>query len=662
MDLIGTFDIIETIGIFSAVKLPWVFLLCLSFLLSYTCWKNAYEYNTFAQCVTAIGGNEATIMISNEQAIPDNQIIPANITLRFIQGGTLNIATGKTVTINGHVDAGLYQIFEGDGSISFGSGAVKEVYPQWWGIDGSDDHLEIQMAFDSLPSDGGRVLLPDSEYALGGRITIPSYTTFSGVGPSTRLVLDDEVNDRLLVNSDRVGGNANIVIENLYIDGNKDGQSVIGPGEGDPWGNRGCLHLTNITNLVIRNCIIENAWAAGIEIMLCNNVIISGNRIHNSADDGIGVNYESFYVTVRDNIISDAGQGVTYGGPMGIEVQDGCHDFTIVGNVIRNSLDTGIYVGTHAGGPHCYHGTISANILRENEGTGISIVGIAGEIAHDITVVGNTIDAFVTGAANAACGIAFNEYVKNCIATGNVILNTLTWGIKVTADDCLVEGNFIYDNAGRGILIHTTSENIRVANNIFKNNATQIDDDGVNTVFNDQHSDLFMDVLAVSATHVRNNEDLSAGIPITFTIDAQPDVPRTLSGHFDAHANITAYTIVITGVDARGYTVVETLTEADGWDWETDNAFATITSIIMTARTGTGVGDTMDIGITDVLGLANTIYATGDVFKIKKNNANATVAGAQVDATYCTYDMAVIGLAGGDDFTIWYRSNLNSIL
>jgi len=98
-----------------------------------------------------------------------------------------------------------------------------------------------------------------------------------------------------------------------------------------------------------------------------------------------------------------------------------------------------------------------------------------------------------------------------------------------------------------------------------------------------------------------------------------------------------------------------------GWSGETSNAFATITSIKMTSRTGTGVGDTMDIGITDVLGLSNIIYETGDVYKIKKNNANAVVADAQVDIDYDTYDMSVIGLASGDDFTIWCRSNLNIV-
>lgn len=193
-------------------------------------------------------------------------------------------------------------------------------------------------------------------------------------------------------------------------------------------------------------------------------------------------------------------------------------------------------------------------------------------------------------------------------------------------------------------------------------NGVAIEDSGANnTIGYVRHTDLFMDVLATSATHVRSNEDLSAAAPITFTIDAQPDVPRTLSAHFDSHAQITAYTLEITGIDAKGNTITETKTESDGWDWETSNAFAVLTSVIMTSRTGTGVDDTMDLGITDVLGLSNVIWETGDVFKIKKNSANGIVAGAQVNVTYHTYDMSVIGLSATDDFTVWYRSNRNAI-
>ena len=52
----------------------------------------------------------------------------------------MNIANGKTLTLNGGVDAGLYQIFSwaGTGKVIMGPGSVKEVYPEWWGAKGDD--------------------------------------------------------------------------------------------------------------------------------------------------------------------------------------------------------------------------------------------------------------------------------------------------------------------------------------------------------------------------------------------------------------------------------------------------------------------------------------------------------------------------------------------
>lgn len=99
--------------------------------LGYTTWTNAYEYNTFEDTLTSIGGNEGTIMIASEQAVTDNLIVPANIMLRFIQGGTLNVSVGKTVTINGNVEAPPVEIFIGAGTV------VVNTYPQqdaWWGL------------------------------------------------------------------------------------------------------------------------------------------------------------------------------------------------------------------------------------------------------------------------------------------------------------------------------------------------------------------------------------------------------------------------------------------------------------------------------------------------------------------------------------------------
>ncbi len=166
----------------------------------------------------------------------------------------------------------------------------------------------------------------------------------------------------------------------------------------------------------------------------------------------------------------------------------------------------------------------------------------------------------------------------------------------------------------------------------------------------------YQDMLAATADYVRSNQALSGAVPITFTLDAQSDCPRSITWRFDTHAQITAFTLQITAVDARGNSQVETFTQANGWSGETSRAYATITSVILTARTGTGAGDTADIGIGSKVGLKRAIIATSDVFKVKKKNADYPAASYTVSPTYGTVDLSTGGaITGGDDFTIWYK-------
>ncbi len=181
-------------------------------------------------------------------------------------------------------------------------------------------------------------------------------------------------------------------------------------------------------------------------------------------------------------------------------------------------------------------------------------------------------------------------------------------------------------------------------------------------------SEHFRGVRAALATYIRAGEDLSAALPITFTIDAQPDVPRTITWAFVAHANITAYSISIVGTDAKGNAQTVTWTQAAGWSGETDIAFATITSITMSARTGTGAGDTINIGIGSKLGLAYDIAAAEDIYKVSKTPLATGIAvdytgaaNVTADATYDTVDVSTGGaIVDGDDFNIKYLSKANA--
>jgi hypothetical protein len=116
----------------------------------------------FSADIDAIGSSEETLIIHNQQNVTADKTVPSNITLKFQQGGSLSISSGKTVTINGHTEAGLYQIFYGSGTVVFGSGSVKEVYPQWWGAkgdDATDDTAAIQAAVNACLADSTRPLV-----------------------------------------------------------------------------------------------------------------------------------------------------------------------------------------------------------------------------------------------------------------------------------------------------------------------------------------------------------------------------------------------------------------------------------------------------------------------------------------------------------------------
>jgi hypothetical protein len=75
--------------------------------------------------------------ISGNITIDTNLTIPNNITLKFSNQAKLTIQGGVTVTINGYIDAGLWQIFVPTGTIK---GTIKNprLYAIWFGVTPDD--------------------------------------------------------------------------------------------------------------------------------------------------------------------------------------------------------------------------------------------------------------------------------------------------------------------------------------------------------------------------------------------------------------------------------------------------------------------------------------------------------------------------------------------
>jgi len=87
MNLNWIFDILVS----TAFEIPsWLSMLSLP-LIGYFCWHNVYDYNDLCDCVDALGANDATIFIPNQQDVDEDCTIPANIALTIIKGGSINI-------------------------------------------------------------------------------------------------------------------------------------------------------------------------------------------------------------------------------------------------------------------------------------------------------------------------------------------------------------------------------------------------------------------------------------------------------------------------------------------------------------------------------------------------------------------------------------------
>ena len=109
--------------------------------------------------------------------------VPNNVTLNFSQGGIISVQTGKTITINGGIKAGLYQIFSGSGTVA-GTPKIKEVYPQWFGAKGdgvTDDTQAIQAAINlAISSNKNTVSCTSGEYKISGALVNANLVTFAG--------------------------------------------------------------------------------------------------------------------------------------------------------------------------------------------------------------------------------------------------------------------------------------------------------------------------------------------------------------------------------------------------------------------------------------------------------------------------------------------------
>lgn len=115
-----------------------------------------------------------TIVVSTPMSI-NSATVPADRVLHIIKGGSIAVARGATLTINGPVSIGPYPVFPGEGKIRFAGLSVSEVLPEWWGAradSATDSTAALQAAIDALPLSGGVLRLSRGVYLTSSQIAV----------------------------------------------------------------------------------------------------------------------------------------------------------------------------------------------------------------------------------------------------------------------------------------------------------------------------------------------------------------------------------------------------------------------------------------------------------------------------------------------------------
>ena len=159
------------------------------------------DYDHSDDAITAIASANKTLLVTEAETCDVNFTVPANVMVKFERGGKWTINNGITVTFNGQIDAGLWQIFSctGTGKVTLNTGSTDEVYPEWWGAKGdgtTDDAAIFNTVLTQLNSSTVKIMrLNKAEYKITDTIIlykgisiIGRNNTYSSTSPQTKIL------------------------------------------------------------------------------------------------------------------------------------------------------------------------------------------------------------------------------------------------------------------------------------------------------------------------------------------------------------------------------------------------------------------------------------------------------------------------------------------
>lgn len=241
--------------------------------------------------------------------------------------------------------------------------------------DGIDDNIEINKAIQSLPEDGGEIVILDGTYNISSPILLnKNNTKISGNGKSTKLVRGwDSSSEEGIINIGAV--NVGCTIENIYLDGSSGTYSNT---------NNVGIFVSTDNNKISGNTI-GNSYSA---ILLSGNKeIVTDNNVFDS-DIGISLSSSNSCI-VSDNILNN------------MEFKAISLSDSLYNNIISNSCNKGSNTEsdyTETQYSIYLSGSSSNNLITNNMIMGKDVIDITGNETN--TVVYNKWNDSSSGEAN----------------------------------------------------------------------------------------------------------------------------------------------------------------------------------------------------------------------------------------------------------------------
>ena len=212
------------------------------------------DYDHPDDAITAIGASNKTLLVTESETCDNDFTVPANVTVKFERGGKWTINDGITVTFNGQIEAGLWQVFEYlvTGTLA-GTPIIKEVFPQQWATgDGTAENPWtndcIQKAYDFVPT-GGTIFLKAGYYQLAGQLTINKKVNIIGEGIDKTFIMTANTNGIYLEVDSSYS-----TLKDFTVDG--DAQTD---------GTGSCIVVKYANYLLLENIKIKNAGYYGMD-------------------------------------------------------------------------------------------------------------------------------------------------------------------------------------------------------------------------------------------------------------------------------------------------------------------------------------------------------------------------------------------------------------